>query len=65
MIEQSVMFNLTVTGTLKHDCDIKASDLMSFLSIQNNLVTHFSLASISAIYFSLLDYSLPNFQGHH
>ena len=76
MIKQCVTFSLAL-GTLKQDCDIKASEIMCFLPLKNNLVTvgvNFLLDSIAAIIssntigtpsISLLDWSPPNFHKHH
>ena len=47
-----VVFSLIVFVTLKWDCDIKTSEILSFLPLKNNSVTtghNFLLDSISAI----------------
>ena len=71
------MFSLIALGTLKQDCDIKTTEILSFHPLKSNSVTlgiNFLLPSISALsyhqtlftlFFSLLDYSLLNFYKHH
>ena len=39
MTKNSVTFNLTVLGTVKEDCDIKTSEMLSFLPLMNDSAT--------------------------
>ena len=52
MIKKYVAFSLILLATLKLDCEIKTSEILSFLPLKNNSVTiglHFLLDSIFAI----------------
>ena len=39
MTKNSVTFNLTVLGTVKEDCDIKTSEMLSFRPLMNDSAT--------------------------
>ena len=61
-----VAFSLISLDTLKYHCDIKTSEMLSFLTLKNNSVIvglNFSLASISAIILSNTINTLLNFVG--
>ena len=71
---KDVAFILIALVTLKQDCDITTSEILSFPPPKNNSVTiglNFLLDSMSyhqillTLSFSSLDYSLLNFRKHH